>query len=52
LKFSLYFVIELLKIILGGGGGAKLLGESSLVGEVLKKHEKEDKLIAAICAGL
>jgi len=37
-------------VILPGGVGWKLLAESSKVGEILKAHEKDGKIIAAICA--
>lgn len=44
---SLYDVV----ILPGGLKGAELLSESQLVGQILKQHEKEGKIVAAICAG-
>lgn len=38
-------------ILPGGAGGAKLLAESKLVGEVLVEQEAAGRLIAAVCAG-
>ncbi|XP_002166243.1 Parkinson disease protein 7 homolog [Hydra vulgaris] len=38
-------------IIPGGLGGAKKLSESTVVKNILEKHFKHEKLIAAICAG-
>ncbi|XP_046820162.1 protein dj-1beta-like isoform X1 [Vespa crabro] len=37
-------------ILPGGLGGAKAFAESAEVGQLLQKQEKENKLIAAICA--
>ncbi|XP_013099068.2 protein dj-1beta [Stomoxys calcitrans] len=37
-------------ILPGGLGGSKSLAESSLVGEILKQQEQENRIIAAICA--
>ncbi|CAH8497828.1 unnamed protein product [Heterobilharzia americana] len=34
----------------GGMGGSKAMAESTLVGKILKEHEKNNKYIAAICA--
>jgi protein DJ-1 len=34
----------------GGLGGSTAMSKSNLVGEILQKQEKENKLIAAICA--
>ncbi|XP_046461098.1 protein dj-1beta-like [Daphnia pulex] len=45
-KNSLYDVV----ILPGGLKGAELLSESQLVGQILKQHEKEGKIVAAICA--
>ncbi|XP_062505428.1 Parkinson disease protein 7 homolog isoform X1 [Corticium candelabrum] len=38
-------------VLPGGNGGAKRLSESATVKEVLKTHEKEGKVLAAVCAG-
>lgn len=38
-------------ILPGGLKGSELLSESQLVGQILKQHEKEGKIVAAICAG-
>ncbi|KAI6197408.1 hypothetical protein M3Y94_01220400 [Aphelenchoides besseyi] len=37
-------------VILPGGPGSKNLAEDKRVGEILKRHEKNGKIIAAICA--
>ncbi|CEF62549.1 Protein DJ-1 [Strongyloides ratti] len=37
-------------ILPGGGPGSKAFAESSVVGEILKNHEENGKIIAAICA--
>lgn len=37
-------------VLPGGLGGARALAESAEVGKLLKEQEKEDRLIAAICA--
>ena len=39
-------------ILPGGLGGTRLLQESDLVRDVLKKQEESGRLIAAICAGV
>jgi putative intracellular protease/amidase len=39
-----------LVVVPGGLGGAKVMRESHLVGEVLKSFESRGKLISAICA--
>jgi putative intracellular protease/amidase len=41
-----------LVVVPGGLGGANVMRESHLVGEVLKSFEKRGKLISAICACL
>ena len=46
-KNSLYDAV----ILPGGLKGAEFLSESQLVGQILKQHEKEGKIVAAICAG-
>lgn len=38
-------------VLPGGLGGSKALAESKEVGELLKRQEGNNKLIAAICAG-
>lgn len=38
-------------ILPGGLKGTELLSEAQLVGQILKHHEKEGKIVAAICAG-
>jgi len=38
-------------VLPGGGPGAKALGESQVLGQLLAKHESQGKLIAAVCAG-
>jgi protein DJ-1 len=38
-------------VLPGGNGGSKRLSESHKVMEVLQAHEKENKLLAAVCAG-
>ncbi|KAH8384220.1 hypothetical protein KR200_003175, partial [Drosophila serrata] len=37
-------------VLPGGLGGSNAMGDSSLVGDILKAHEDNGKLIAAICA--
>ena len=37
-------------ILPGGLKGTELLSEAQLVGQILKHHEKEGKIVAAICA--
>ncbi|XP_073819321.1 dj-1beta [Musca autumnalis] len=37
-------------ILPGGLGGSKALAASPLVGEILKQQEKENRIVAAICA--
>uniref|UniRef100_A0A0N4ZR77 D-lactate dehydratase n=1 Tax=Parastrongyloides trichosuri TaxID=131310 RepID=A0A0N4ZR77_PARTI len=37
-------------VLPGGGPGSKAFCESSTVGEILKAHEKDERIIAAICA--
>lgn len=37
-------------VLPGGAGGAQRLAKSALVGEVLRKQEQRDGLVAAICA--
>ena len=37
-------------ILPGGGKGAQSLAASSQVGEILKNHQKEGKVLAAVCA--
>ena len=37
-------------ILPGGGKGAENLRNSSQVGEILKKHQENDKMLAAVCA--
>ena len=39
-------------ILPGGLKGSELLGESKLVGEILKTHENAGHIVAAICAGI
>ena len=38
-------------ILPGGLKGSELLSQDHLVGQILKQHEKEGKIVAAICAG-
>ena len=38
-------------VLPGGGGGAKLLAESKLVGQLLVEQEAAGRVIAAVCAG-
>ena len=37
-------------ILPGGGKGAQSLCNSALVGEILKKHQSSEKILAAVCA--
>ena len=37
-------------ILPGGGKGAQSLCNSTLVGEILKKHQSSEKILAAVCA--
>ncbi|XP_005186506.2 protein dj-1beta isoform X1 [Musca domestica] len=37
-------------ILPGGLGGSKALAASAMVGEILKQQEKENRIVAAICA--
>ncbi|CAH8842253.1 unnamed protein product [Trichobilharzia szidati] len=39
-----------LVVMPGGMGGSKAMADSTLVGQILKEHEKNNKYIAAICA--
>lgn len=46
-----YFQDKFDVVVLPGGlGGSKAMADSPLVGEILKRQEKEGRLIAAICA--
>ena len=38
-------------ILPGGLKGAEALADSAVVGELLKKHEEDGRIVAAICAG-
>ena len=37
-------------VLPGGGKGAENLASDSQVGEILKKHDSEGKILAAVCA--
>lgn len=39
-------------ILPGGLKGSELLSEAPLVGKILKQHEDDGKIVAAICAGI